>query len=107
MSEPIFTALMRLPRPGSNKQHSCGYQICMGPFKNDVRAKMRFFDPPPSLVTICHNFWFTPSPPLSPVQTVTNYKNHVCKSSIEDFMVTSHHLPVPPPSHVTISHQFV
>ena len=44
-----------------------------GPFKNDVTAKMRFLDPPPSLVTICHYFGLPPSPLMSPVQTVTNH----------------------------------
>ena len=41
----------------------CDIHVPEGPFKNDVTAKMRFFDPPPSLVTICHYFWFTPSLP--------------------------------------------
>ena len=40
-----------------------------------VTAKMRFFDSPPSLVTICHYFGLPP-PPMSPGETVTNYNQY-------------------------------
>ena len=56
--------------------NSMGGNPGKGPFKSDVNAKIRFLDPLPSLVTICHYFGLPPLIPLSsmsPVQTVTNY----------------------------------
>ena len=75
-----------------DSQFDRGYWI----FKNDVTAKMRFLDPP------CHHsslFWFTPSPSMSPVQTM--YENHVKIKKVEKiFMVTSPLASTPfPPCH--------